>query len=424
MWKRVLLASAFFASAITALFGGEVFAEVGTVVATLRNVGFGSRVCINYAALYEGSLFVADISNDSFETQVVFDEDSTIIGNDLCLNLKIPVGTYTVRMNTPMNISNYTVTSSREGDRIGFSPRSSIDRLRYLFAYGSSNTAITGDEEEQPEEAFSKVFEIAGECTFNKSGKVAGETCVDANGASYAGRDNVDTGVALFSEENAGKDFEIYFELVSSDSSQNTQGTLFNAKYENSSRYYPGFTFRVVNGNTSKIELTSRLGTSNSSEKKTAEFNVEDLVGKSIKIVRVNGAIKYSIDGGEFVAFDDFSAFTNYFEQTAVFGSSLTSSNGVQRKFNGTIRNMYIKLGASEADNGGGDTSPDSNPGEAVKTSAVAPLNTERTVVDQPVNKKVEDESKKSTAVEPIEQIERPNDIIQSIDIIEPIDEE
>lgn len=423
MWKRALLASAIFASAITALFGGEVFAEEGNT-ATLKNVGMGSQICIYGAQEYEGSLLTADVSNDSFETQVVFGDDSINSGYYRCKKLNLPIGTYSVRLNMPMGIYSFSHSSSREYDTVTFYSESGIGILRYLYSFGSSSTAVVGDEEEQPVDSFPKVFEIAGECIFNKSGKVAGETCVDANGASYAGRDNVDTGVVLFSEENAGKDFEIYFELVSSDSSQNTQGTLFNAKYENSSRYYPGFTFRVVNSNTSKIELTSRLGTSNSSEKKTAEFNVEDLVGKSIKIVRVNGVIKYSIDGGEFVAFDDFSAFTNYFEQTAVFGSSLTSSNGVQRKFNGTIRNMYIKLGTSEAGNGGGDTSPDSNPGGAVKTSAIAPSNTKRTVVDQPVNKKVEDKLEKSTAVELIEQNERPNDVIQSIDIIDPIDEE
>ena len=147
MWKRVLIASAFFASAITALFGGEVFAEEGNT-ATLKNVGAGSRICIYGAQEYDGSLLTADVSNDSFETQVVFGDDSINSGYYRCKELNLPIGTYSARLNMPMGVYSFRYSSSREYDAVTFYSESSIGILRYLYSFGSSSTAVAGDEED------------------------------------------------------------------------------------------------------------------------------------------------------------------------------------------------------------------------------------------------------------------------------------
>ena len=402
MWKRVLIASAFFASAITALFGGEVFAEEGNT-ATLKNVGAGSQICIYGAQEYDGSLLTADVSNDSFETQVVFGDDSINSGYYRCKELHLPIGTYSVRLNMPMGVYSFRHSSSREYDAVTFYSESSIGILRYLYSFGSSSTAVAGDEEEQPVDSFPKVFEIAGTCTFNKDSTITGDECVDANGVSYVGQDYINTGVALFDATNASKDFEVGFELVSWESSQSQQSTLFNAKLESSSRYYPGFAMRTLNNtNGAKMELTSRFGTSNSGEKKTAKFNSADIQNKVFKIVRINGKIRYSIDGGELIDLDDFTGFNNYFDQVAVFGASLTSDNAVQRKFNGVIKNMYIRLGTYEEEI---DVPDGATAGVSSKSSTAGKV--EKIEAGELIEHKeeVEDltESNNITAVEPID---------------------
>ena len=338
MWKRAIIAGAMLASLLTAFVGKESFAVSGDT-ATVSG-GDSQEICVITGTNYIGSQFVADITADGFESQVVFESFT----GRRCKTVKLDAGEYSVKLNSPMGVSG--ISYENEGNSLQYTIAEISDK--YLSTYGTIHKAVAASEEVPAN--FPKVFAISGACTFNGSGTVTGDTCVDSNNHSYVGADNVDTGIALFSEENAGKDFEVYFEITDYSTSQpNQQATIFNAKLESSSRYYPGFTFRVLdNTSTSQMELTSRLGTKNSSEKKTQKFTSSLIKGKGIKIVRINGIIKYSIDGAPFTVFDDFSSFSNYFDQVAVFGSSLTSSDVIQRKFSGTISNMYIKLGTYE----------------------------------------------------------------------------
>ena len=69
----------------------------------------------------------------------------------------------------------------------------------------------------------------------------------------------IDTGVQLFTNTNIKKDFEISFEIVSYDQTENVdQASLVASKYEKESLNYPGFVFRKHKTSTNSLEITSR----------------------------------------------------------------------------------------------------------------------------------------------------------------------
>ena len=337
MWKRVFLASAIFAGAFTTFCGGDSYATAGNT-ATITVGDDAQTICVETGAEYVGSHFAADITGQNFVSQIVIDD----FDGEGCKTLKLPAGEYSVTLNTPMGTNGVVYT--QENNTL----RYSIEDVAtgFLNSYGAMQQTIEGTGEE--ESNFPKVFAIGGECTFHKDGTITGETCIDKDGNSHVGREYIDTGTMLFSRANADKDFEIYFEIASYSATQIQQASIFNAKLEDESRNYPGFVLRIANTDASSIELTSRLGTSNASEKKTKKFTTSAIAGKGIRIARINKRIKYSIDGAAYTELDNFTNFSNYFNQITVFGASFTPQNTAFRKFDGTLRNMYIRIGTYE----------------------------------------------------------------------------
>ena len=186
---------------------------------------------------------------------------------------------------------------------------------------------------------FPKVFEQIGACTFNgSSGTITGENCGD-----YVGQKYIDTGIALYSETNKNKDYEIGFTINSYTPTDNeSRATLMNTKLEATG--YPGVVFRR-NDETDNFVLQSRK-TSSANEQKTFAYNTVT----SVKVYRISNEIYYSINGGDKVLLNNLTEYNPTFNLTTWFGAAPSNEAGTaaQRYLKGTLSNMYIKLGEYE----------------------------------------------------------------------------
>ena len=338
MLKKRFILGIIFAGVLALLGGGRVFAVSGNT-ATISG-GKTWEICVSTGTDYKGSAFVANISKSGFESQIVFGD----FDQQGCKTAKLAAGDYTVSLNKPMGAgeTSYEIIGS---NKLVFTIASVLNK--YFNSYGSVNYETEGSGGT----TFPTVFAIEGECTFHgDDSNITGSTCIDSDGHDWTDSKYIDTNVALFRKDNevdnASKDFEVYFEIVNWESSQTAQATLFNAKLEDASVYYPGFVMRIRN-NANDLELTSRRGVNSSTDKKSKYIAAS--AASPVKIVRKNGVITYSFGGSEPAVLDDFSSFSRFFDQTAVFGASKTSSGAAQRIYKGTLRNMYIKLGKIEA---------------------------------------------------------------------------
>jgi hypothetical protein len=206
---------------------GNVFAVSGDT-ATITG-GKTWNICVSTGTDYAQSEFVAEITKTGFVSQIVFDD----FQDTGCKSVKLSAGDYSVHLLSPMNTGEVSYTVGT--DTLTFAIASVTNK--YLNMFGSLKYHVDG----QGGTTLPTVFELSGSCTFRGAGNnITGDTCVDSTGKDWTNYQYIDTGVQLFSQENAGKDFEVYFELESYESSQEAQATFFNAKLEDSSKYYPG----------------------------------------------------------------------------------------------------------------------------------------------------------------------------------------
>ena len=326
--KRLVLGT-LIAGIFAAFFGGRAFATAGNVAEI--SGGKTWNICVDAGSSYAGSDFSADITKNGFNSQIV-------LGNGGCKAVKVEAGTYAVSLNGTMGTG--AVSYEIADNTLTFNVVSSL--RKFINVFGSIAYSVEGSGEESQ---FDLLFSMPGECQFNGNANVSGETCKDGDGNSLTNKKYIDTGVALFSEDNAGRDFEIYFTLTDYATTQIKQGTLFNAKYENSSMYYPGFTIRTVSTDGEAMEIAGRLGKDNTNaDKANNGITTADIKNKEVKIVRVGGMVSYSIDGGELIPFQDYKNFSRYFEQTAVFGASMQTNGSPQRYYDGTIKDIRVYL--------------------------------------------------------------------------------
>ena len=327
--KRLLLGT-LIAGILTVIFGGKAFATAGNTAEI--SGGKTWNICVEAGAGYDEADFVVDIAKSGFESQLVLD------GGD-CKAVTLTAGTYTTRLNNVMGAG--AVSYETADDTLTFTVADAV--RKYLNTFGSIAYTVEGSGEESP---FELLFSMPGECQFNGNANVSGETCKDGDGNPLTDKKYIDTNVALFSSDNAAKDFEIYFTLTDYAKTQpQNQATLFNAKYENSSMYYPGFTLRTLSNNGDTLQLTGRYGKDNTDADK-ANINISgtSIKGKEVKIVRVDGMVSYSIDGGEMIPFQNYKNFSRYFNQTAVFGASMQTNGNPQRYYDGTIKDIRVYL--------------------------------------------------------------------------------
>ena len=208
----------------------------------------------------------------------------------------------------------------------------------------TTSTVITGDMDAYAKwtDLFPTVFSQTGACTFNgKNSNITGSECSD-----YTDKKYIDTGIALFNSENYLKDFEVGFTIVSynSNAQEDMQSTFFDAKLENKTSNYPGFVVRKRNAG---IQLTQRIGSV------MEEVDFQYTANMNIKVMRINNAVYYSVNGGPLVFFQDTTGFNQQFNLTSWFGayamegdSTVTGENSTaDRYIKATMSNMYIKLG-------------------------------------------------------------------------------
>ena len=321
------------AGILAVIFGGNTFATAGNTAEI--SGGKTWNICVDAGADYIGSDFAVNITKSAFNSQIVLE-------NGDCRAIVMADGNYTVSLGNTMGAG--AVSYEATNDALTFSVANSV--RKYLNTFGSIAYTVEGSGEESP---FELLFSMPGECQFNGNANVSGDTCKDGDGNPLTNKKYIDTNVALFSEDNAGRDFEIYFTLTDYATTQAKQGTLFNAKYENSSMYYPGFTIRTVSTDGEAMEITGRLGKDNTNaDKANNSIVTADIKNKEVKIVRVGGMVSYSIDGGEMIPFQDYKNFNRYFEQTAVFGASMQTNGNPQRYYDGTIKNIRVYLKKQE----------------------------------------------------------------------------
>ena len=186
---------------------------------------------------------------------------------------------------------------------------------------------------------FPSVFNLTGPCYFTGPGtNVSGEYC-----SQYANSDYIDTHVALFSNENKNKDFEITFDIthyVTSEQTE-TQATIVNSKLEDSGLNYPGF---VLRRNSSNLELTARFNTL-----KPAKNTPGNSLTK-VKIARKDGIMYYSFNDASYQVFQDITSYTGSFNTTVTFGASL-DGNGEPWRYAKKLElaNITIKLGEMDS---------------------------------------------------------------------------
>ena len=329
MKTKKALFGIFIAGIFALIFGGKSYATAGNTVEI--SGGKTWNICISASASYDGSVSVVNITKSGFATQLA-------LGNDECKVVTLETGSYAANLSSAIGAgaTSYEVSE----DTLTFSADGGV--RKYINAFGSINYTIDGSGESP----FDLLFSMPGECQFNGNANVSGDTCKDGDGNPLTNKKYIDTNVALFSEENAGRDFEVYFTLTDyAETQPQNQATLFNAKYENSSMYYPGFTLRTLSNNGDTLQLTGRYGKDNTdADKANIDISGTSIKGKEVKIVRVDGMVSYSIDGGEMIPFQDYKNFSRYFNQTAVFGASMQTNGSPQRYYDGTIKDIRVYL--------------------------------------------------------------------------------
>ena len=215
---------------------------------------------------------------------------------------------------TPTPVVN--VTSSMSGDKT------------YTANYVESDTLVN----------------IPGPCTFDGTNNVVGNDCkniVDPlNPVDCTTRPYIDTLINLYDTTNFNKNYEISFTISNFDyDSQVNQGTVMNAKLEDSFAGYPGLAVRK-NGEKGYLEVTQTLN----KNKKTKIFNVSNSGDVVITVYRLNGYIYYRKNENNYVVVQDMRSYNQTFNQTLWFGAAPDGSGGFQRGFVGTLKNITVKL--------------------------------------------------------------------------------
>lgn len=183
-------------------------------------------------------------------------------------------------------------------------------------------------------------FAEINECQFSGNAVISGTYCTQDKTKKY-----INSGVALFSTDNYQKDFEIGFTIVELAQPQLVnQGTLVNSKYEEQSLNYPGFVYRSYSTGPN-FELSARFSNGSPETFTTSGTNLH-----RVKIVRENQVLKYSINDGTLTTWYDVSGNTHRFNTTVWFGASANANNSPQRFLTGKLTDMYVKLGAAQAD--------------------------------------------------------------------------
>ena len=259
---------------------------------------------------------------------------------------------FTVTFNTNGGTLDDGASSTRtvtDGDEVGTLPTASKTNHKFFGWYTDDGTfydEVYADEVIEDDITFYAkwvedtsslpiVWSEINACQFNGNAVISGDYCTQNKT-----RKMVDTGVSLFNTTNYQKDFEIGFTVVeyATSSQSESQATLVNSKYENSGVNYPGF---VLRRNGTNFQLTSKWSSGAPTDASTTAASL-----KTVKIIRQNGVLKYSFNGGALTNYYDTSNNTHRFDTRVWFGAAATSDNETpQRYLKGTLTDMYIRMG-------------------------------------------------------------------------------
>ena len=178
------------------------------------------------------------------------------------------------------------------------------------------------------------------------------------NGTNY-----LDTGMMLFSQKNAGRNFYISFDIDANGSTVN-QSTLMNAKNEADTTNYPGMTFRWRS--TNKYEMSANV--TGDDDKKIRIDSIPDTVS-NVQFTRLDGILYYSFDNEDFEELLDMTDFDLYFDIPLTFGASINANGYPFRYFVGTLSNMVVRFMDDDVELEDIEGISNDNQGEAVRVT-------------------------------------------------------
>ena len=190
------------------------------------------------------------------------------------------------------------------------------------------------DRDIYDENTVTQMFQLHGYCNFfGKNGVITGDGCADYNGDKF-----INTGLQLFSERNATRDFEISFNIERMSPAEQdpgvTQASLMACKLEKGE--YPGFVFRFA---TNQLEFTQKIN----GVKKIINARPGEI--KSVKIVRKDQVLYYAINGEQLAVFQDTHNFRDYFDSTLYLGAAQDGNMNPFRFINASISNLVVRMG-------------------------------------------------------------------------------
>ena len=189
---------------------------------------------------------------------------------------------------------------------------------------------------------FSSIYDYGFDttCEFNGVGNDIVGDC--ANGEHI---DHINTGIKLFSYDSFQNDFDINFTIGDVDSSRFRQGkvdTVFSCINENSP--YPGIVFRIENG---KWYFQAGNGINTATK---VYFDKDDI--QTFRVVREDGIISYSINGGNLITAANVSALSGFFDTPLTIGTALNTDGNPwgARYFEGSLSSFSITINENQID--------------------------------------------------------------------------
>ena len=175
---------------------------------------------------------------------------------------------------------------------------------------------------------------------------------VNCNGSYY-----IDTNRKLYTQTNNDYllDYEVGFTIDEyNPTGQAKQAVFFNAKWENTSKKWPGIVFRRMDA-TNGLEITQSINMGNKESHVIDNYTLP----LEVKIYRIDHVIYYSLNGGEMIELQDMEDFNSYFDTNAFFCAGDNGSGGAQRYVKSKLSNVYIKMGSYEETTYNSVTYPD-----------------------------------------------------------------
>ena len=154
------------------------------------------------------------------------------------------------------------------------------------------------------------------------------------------GTNYLDTGVQMFNQLNADKDFIVKFTVDENNGYTSASGVDRGSIFVDMSEAgepFPGVQFFTNNNGVYTMNI-------NTTGKKVKNSNTGYVTGQSVVIKKINGIVYYSYNGGNDVQINNFSNFNTYFDNAASFCAGINSQGSRYRFFKGKISDMSVEL--------------------------------------------------------------------------------